>query len=255
MKPVYHVISLFPELIAHYLAASIPGRALEADLYGLDLIQLRDFAINDYGKVDDTIYGGGYGMLMRPEPLYDAWQHAKGETKRPVRTLYCSPRGRTLDQAFVKELAKEPELIIICGHYEGIDERVLEACDAEEVSLGDFVMTGGELCAMALLDAVIRLIPGALPSEDVWQEESFASSLLEEAQYTRPAEWQGQQVPPVLLSGDDEKIQRYRRASALWQSYLKRPELLENAGLSADDWRLLIRGLKNRSKTSQMPEK
>ena len=254
MKPVYHVISLFPELIAHYLDASIPGRAREADLYGLDLIQLRDFAINDYGKVDDTIYGGGYGMLMRPEPLYDAWRHASGE-KDAVRTLYCSPRGRTLDQDFVKKLAAEPELIIICGHYEGIDERVLDACDAEEVSLGDFVMTGGELCAMALLDAVIRLLPGALPSAEVWQDESFASKLLEEAQYTRPAEWRGAKVPDVLLSGDTEKIERYRRASALRQSYEKRPELLENAELSADDWRLLIRDLKKRSKKSQKPEK
>ncbi|MDO5734564.1 MAG: tRNA (guanosine(37)-N1)-methyltransferase TrmD [Eubacteriales bacterium] len=243
----YSVITLFPELIDFYLKESIPGRAQAAGLYELNLVQLRDYAINDYGKVDDKVYGGGHGMLIMPEPLYQAWSAVRAESQNPaaIRTLYCSPRGRKLDQAYVEELAAEDELVIICGHYEGVDERALSACQAEEISLGDFVLTGGELCAMTIIDAVLRLIPGVLPAAEAWQNDSFAHDLLAEAQYSRPAEWRGLKVPEVLLSGDDKKIDQFRRQSSLLETYQKRPDLLATAKLSKKDWELLINAVKS----------
>lgn len=244
----YKIISLFPELLDNYFSTSIPGRARSAKIYDLELIHLRDYAINDYGQVDDKVYGGGRGMLLMAEPLYQAWNYAQAKAAEKLRTLYCSPRGRKLDQKLVTELAKEPGLIIICGHYEGIDERVLDISQAEEVSLGDFVLTGGELCAMSIIDAVIRLLPGVLPAAEAWQDESFSSDLLAESQYSRPSEWLGRVVPEPLLSGNDQRIDEHRRQSQLLHTYFKRPDLLDRGDFSKKDWEILLKGLKNLDK-------
>ena len=239
----YKVITLFPETIQAYMDASMMGRAQAREIFSLDLVQLRDYAINDYGQVDDKVYGGGRGMLLMAEPIHRAWQACQAERERPLRTIYCSPRGRRFDQQLAHDLAAEEGLVILCGHYEGVDERVLEACQAEEISLGDFVLSGGEICAMAILDAVLRLIPGVLPDPEAWQEESFSDSLLAESQYSRPQTWEGLSVPPVLLSGNEREIQAFRRQSQLLQTYQKRPDLLAKSELDKRDWELLLKAL------------
>lgn len=236
----FTVLSLFPELVDNNVGSSITGRALQAGLFSYDSINIRDFAGNKYGKIDDTLYGGGTGMLMQAEPVYAAWSRAReaAAKRRPdanVRTLYLSPKGRVLNQELVNELAVEQELVLLCGHYEGIDERVLQEINAEEVSLGDFVITGGELAASILIDAVSRLIKDVLPNEEAFTEESHFAGTLECRQYTKPDVWRERRVPDVLMSGHHKNIEHWRKMDAFAETYKKREDMFNRLDLSDDE--------------------
>jgi tRNA (guanine37-N1)-methyltransferase len=220
------VLTLFPSLIRAVAGESILGRACAAGLLSVDAVDIRDFAGNAYGKVDDAPYGGGRGMLLQCGPVFDAWR-AAGErlgAERP-HTVFLSPQGRPFDQRKAEELAGRGAVVLLCGHYEGVDQRVLDEIVDEEISLGDFVLTGGELPALAVIDAVARLIPGVLPDESAYREESHGDGLLEHPHYTRPAEWHGRSVPDVLLSGHHERIVAWRRKMSLVATMRKRPDL------------------------------
>lgn len=279
----FTLLSLFPEQVLDALRHSITGRALREGRIKIHPIQIRDFAINDYGQVDDAPYGGGRGMLMMCEPIYRAWEKAhndilearnasrvielnstdeqlvsqsglnavlssqdqpindvpvddgaaSSQDSPSVRTLFLSPKGRVFDQHMALEFSKTSNLILLCGHYEGVDCRVLDAIGAEEVSIGDFILTGGELAAAVIIDAITRLIPGVLPDEDAWQCESFVSYFLEEPQYTRPAEWRGRAVPDVLLSGHAANIEQARKRMRLLETLKKRPNQLQGKTIDA----------------------
>lgn len=219
----FHVLTLFPEMIAQGLAASIIGRAAEKNIIAVDPVNIRNYTTDRHGRVDDTPYGGGAGMLMQAQPVYDAHRSVSGGRK--IRTLYVTPQGRPFDQKMAAELAKEEELILLCGHYEGIDERVLNEVVTDFVSIGDYVLTGGELAAMVIIDAVARLVPGVLGNGTSAEEESFYNDLLEYPQYTRPEVWQGQSVPKVLLSGDHAAIRGWRLEQAKERTKALRPDL------------------------------
>lgn len=235
----FHVLTLFPEMIDAAFSTSITGRAMDKGLLALNAVNIRDFAEEKRkGRVDDYSYGGGAGMIMQAEPVYRAYlavaQQIRGE--RPLRVLYMSPQGRRFDQQFAGELAKEEDLVFLCGHYEGIDQRVLDEIGAEEVSVGDFVLTGGELPALVMMDAISRLVDGVLSNEDSAQTESFmGDGLLEYPQYSRPEEWRGRRVPPILLSGDHGAVDRWRREQSLLRTALKRPDLCAGAQLDKKD--------------------
>lgn len=214
------VLTLFPDMFPGPLGLSLAGKALEAGLWALETVDIRDFARDKHASVDDTPFGGGAGMVMRPD-VVDAALAAKAEG----RTIYLSPRGRRLDQDLVRSLAAEPVLTLLCGRYEGVDERVIEARSLELVSLGDFVLSGGEPAAIALIDAVVRLLPGVVGAPEGLEEESFEAGLLEYPHYTRPADWQGRTVPEVLLSGHHEMIRRWRREKAEETTKERRPDL------------------------------
>lgn len=214
-------MTIFPELFPGFLGSSLTGRALEENKFELNAINIRDYALDKHKSVDDTPCGGGAGMIMRPDVLGRAIKenHTKG------RIIYMSPRGKTLTQSKVRELSKEEELTIICGRFEGIDERVIEAYDIEEISLGDYILTGGEQAALVMLDAIIRLLPGVLGNSSSIEEESFENNLLEYPQYTRPIEWEGRLVPEVLLSGHHQKISEWRKQQSEATTKVKRPDL------------------------------
>ena len=256
-------MTLFPELVEAVCNSSIIGRAMAAGHFELRTHQIRDFADNDYGKVDDTLYGGGTGMLMSCQPIYDCLQAALAERTifasesdsdsssgdpdslsdeaggiRP-RLIYMSPKGRVLDQEYIAELAAARHLLILCGHYEGVDERIIEFAGFEEVSIGDYVLTGGELPACVLIDAVARQWPGVLPDSAAWREESHFAGMLEAKQYTKPQEWQGLTVPEVLLSGHHAQIARWRYLSGLSETLHKRPDLFVRLNLSREDYAAL----------------
>lgn len=222
----FHVLTLFPEMIVQGLTPSIIGRAAEKNIIKLNPVNIRDYTLEKHGKVDDSPYGGGAGMLMQAQPVYDAHRAVSGGRK--IRTVYVTPQGRSFDQRFARELAKEEELILLCGHYEGIDERVLEEVVTDYVSIGDYVLTGGELAAMVIIDAVARLIPGVLGNETSAQEESFHNDLLEYPQYSRPETWHGKQVPSVLLSGNHSEIARWRLEQSKERTKQVRPDLYEH---------------------------
>ena len=229
----FAVLTLFPAVIEAVVRSSITGRAIEAGLLRVEAIDIRDFAGNAYGRVDDAPYGGGRGMLMMCAPVHAAWQEAvsRCEGKRP-RTILLSPQGRPFLQSRAAELARgEENLVLVCGHYEGIDQRVLDEIVDEEISVGDFVLTGGEIPALALIDAVARLIPGVLPDESVTREESHSDGTLEHPHYTRPVEWHGRRVPDVLLSGHHERIVKWRRRMSLVNTLRKRPDLFGRLSL------------------------
>jgi tRNA (guanine37-N1)-methyltransferase len=217
------VLTIFPEMFPGPLGASLAGKALEAGLWRLKAVDIRDFARDKHRTVDDAPFGGGPGMVMRPDVL-DA---AIGGTGGEGPLLYLGPRGRPLDQPRVRELASGPGVRLLCGRFEGVDERVLEARDAEEVSLGDFVLSGGEPAALALIDACVRLLPGVVGEPETLLEESFEDGLLEYPHYTRPAEWRGRQVPEVLLSGNHARIRAWRRERREEATRLRRPDLWE----------------------------
>ena len=218
------ILTLFPEMFEG-LKTSLIGKATEKNLVEINIINIRDFSNDKHGKVDDYIFGGGDGMLMMPAPLYDAINSVKTEKSW---VIYLSPKGTPLKQAKVKELAKTKEhLVLVCGHYEGIDERVIELCIDEQISLGDFVLTGGEIPAMALTDAVCRYIPNVLHNENSTEEESFSDNYLEYPQYTRPQEFMGLKVPEVLLSGNHAKIKEWREEQKIIQTKKYRPDLLD----------------------------
>lgn len=236
----FHVLTLFPEMITEGLAGGIIGRALEKGLIELNVVNIRDYTLDRHGKVDDYPYGGGAGMLMQAQPVYDAHRAAAGG--RALRTVYLTPQGERFTQRKAVELAGEEEVIFLCGHYEGIDERVLEEVVTDYISIGDYVLTGGELAGMVMIDAVARLVPGVLGNEESSQEESFHNDLLEYPQYSRPEIWQGKAVPEVLLSGDHRQIAAWRLERSKERTALRRPDLYERyqarqlaiKGLSAD---------------------
>ena len=217
----FDVLTLFPEMF-DALNSSIIGRAKEKNLININLINIRDFSKDKHKKVDDTPYGGGAGMVMKPDCVYDAFQSI--ENKDNAKVIYMSPQGKKLYQKKVEELASEEHLIILCGHYEGIDQRVIDKIVDEEISIGDYVLTGGEIPAMVLIDSVARYNDGVIARESI-QEESFANGMLEYPQYTRPEVFEGVRVPEVLLSGHHENIEKWRKEEALRITNLKRPDL------------------------------
>lgn len=235
----FHVLTLFPEMIEAAFSTSITGRAMDAGLLSLHAVNIRDYAEEKRkGRVDDYSYGGGAGMIMQAEPVYRAYcavADAIADRTHP-RVLFMSPQGRTFDQTFASELAMEKDLIFLCGHYEGIDQRVLDEIVTDEVSIGDYVLTGGELPALVMMDTIARLVPGVLSNEDSAQMESFmGDGLLEYPQYSRPEEWHGKSVPPILLSGNHGAVDRWRREQSLLRTAVKRPDLCREAVLNKKD--------------------
>ena len=230
----FDVLTLFPEMFEP-LKHSIIERASKQNLININLINIRDFSKDKHKKVDDTPYGGGAGMVMEPTVVYDAYCSVKEPN---VKVIYMSPQGKTLNQQMVQDLAKEENIILLCGHYEGIDQRVIDEIVDEEISIGDYVLTGGELPAMVLIDSVSRYVEGVL-KEDSVQEESFTDGLLEYPQYTRPEVFLGKRVPEVLLSGHHENIKKWRRNQSIINTYLKRPDLLKEIKLSDKEQKML----------------
>ena len=230
----FDVLTLFPEMF-ETVKQSILGRAEENKLIEVNLINIRDFSENKHKKVDDTPYGGGAGMVMQADVIYNAYKSIK---KTNAKVIYMSPQGQVLNQKKVEGLSKEEHLIILCGHYEGVDQRILDKIVDEEISIGNYVLTGGELPAMVLIDSVSRYVDGVL-SNDSTSEESFSQGILEYPQYTRPETFEGVKVPEILQSGHHENINKWRRYQALKNTYYKRPELLENVELSEQDKKYL----------------
>lgn len=228
----FHIMTLFPDMVKNGLSESITGRAMEKGIININTVNIRDFAGNKYGHVDDYTYGGGAGMLMQAEPVYKAYQSVlatvdnDAERKTP-RVLYMTPQGTTFNQKMAEELSKEEDIVLLCGHYEGIDERVLELIVTDNVSIGDFVLTGGELPAMMIVDAVSRLVPGVLGSDESALYESFYDGLLEYPQYTRPETFMDMKVPEVLLSGHHKNIADWRYEKSLERTKERRPDLYE----------------------------
>ena len=219
----FDVLTLFPEMFEP-LKQSIIGKAVEKKLIDIHLVNIRDFSKDKHKKVDDTPYGGGAGMVMRPDVVYEAYQSVKQDQ---AKVIYMSPQGKKLNQQIVEDLSKENHLIILCGHYEGIDQRVLDEIVEEEISIGDYVLTGGEIPAMVLIDSVSRYVEGVIKQDSI-QEESFSNGLLEYPQYTRPEIFQGKAVPEILLSGHHENIEKWRKKRSLEITKKKRPDLLKN---------------------------
>ena len=240
----FHILTLFPEMVMNGLNTSIIGRAVNAGLLSIEAVNIRDYAFNKHQSVDDYPYGGGAGMLMQAEPVYLAYRAVAekicgdAQKKRP-RVVYLSPQGDVFDQKMAEELAGEEDLILLCGHYEGIDERVLEEIVTDYVSIGDYVLTGGELPAMVMVDAISRLVPGVLHNDVSAEFESFQDNLLEYPQYSRPEEWRGKKVPPVLLSGHHANIEKWRREQSILRTYERRPDLLEKCELTEKERRWL----------------
>ena len=239
----FHILTLFPEMVENGLQTSILGRAIQKGLIGIHAVNIRDYTQDKHNKVDDYPYGGGAGMLMQAQPVYDAWKAVAkpAEGKKTVRVLFMSPQGKTFSQEMAKELAQEEELIFLCGHYEGIDERVIEEIVTDPVSIGDYVLTGGELPALVIMDAVSRLVGGVLHNEDSAEFDSFHDNLLEYPQYSRPEVWRDKAVPPILMSGHHANVEKWRREQSLIRTLERRPDLLENANLTKQDKKFLAK--------------
>lgn len=222
----FHILTLFPEMVMQGLSASIIGRAAQKGTVSIEAVNIRDYTLDKHKKADDYPYGGGAGMLMQAQPVYDAWKSVadKMNDRRP-RTVYLTPQGQTFSQEFAKELAKEEDLVLLCGHYEGIDERVLEEIVTDYVSIGDYVLTGGELPAMVMVDAIARMVPGVLNNGVSGETESFEGNLLEYPQYSRPEEWRGKRVPEVLLSGNQKNIDAWRKEESVRRTKERRPDM------------------------------
>ena len=235
----YHVLTLFPEMIENGMNTSITGRAITKGLLSLEAINIRDFAFNKHQKVDDYPYGGGAGMLMQAEPVYLSYESIAERIGRKPRVIFLTPQGKTFNQDMAKEFALEEDLVFLCGHYEGIDERVLEEIVTDYVSIGDYVLTGGELPAMVMMDSISRMVPGVLNNQESGETESFSGNLLEYPQYTRPVEFRGRKVPDVLLSGHHGNIDKWRREQSLKRTLERRPDLIETAILSKEDEKYL----------------
>ena len=232
----FHVLTLFPEMIEQGMHTSIIGRAIAGGYLSIDAINIRDYAFNKHQKVDDYPYGGGAGMLMQAEPVYLAYESVQKKLGYRPRVVYLTPQGEVFHQTMAKELAKEKDLVFLCGHYEGIDERVLDEIVTDYVSIGDYVLTGGELPAMVMMDSISRMVPGVLSNQESGETESFAGNLLEYPQYSRPEEWHGQKVPPVLLSGHHANIEAWRREQSVLRTAKRRPDLLKKADLTNKEW-------------------
>ena len=234
----FHILTLFPEMVMNGLNTSIIGRAVNAGHLSIEAVNIRDYAFNKHQSVDDYPYGGGAGMLMQAEPVYLAYEavaekiRARSGAQTKPRVVYLSPQGSVFNQNMARELALEEDLILLCGHYEGIDERVLEEIVTDYVSIGDYVLTGGELPAMVMVDAISRMVPGVLHNDVSAEFESFQDNLLEYPQYSRPEEWHGKKVPPVLLSGHHANIEKWRREQSILRTRERRPDLLEKCELT-----------------------
>ncbi|MBQ6806114.1 MAG: tRNA (guanosine(37)-N1)-methyltransferase TrmD [Lachnospiraceae bacterium] len=234
----FHVLTLFPEMIMQGVRTSILGKAMEREYISIEAVNIRDYTTEKHGKVDDYTYGGGAGMLMQAQPVYDAYKAVENKIsadsaengsggKRAPRVIYVTPQGKPFCQSMAQEFAKEEELILLCGHYEGIDERVLEEIVTDYVSIGDYVLTGGELPAMVMIDAIARLVPGVLHNEESATTESFDNYLLEYPQYSRPEVWKDKRVPEILLSGNHAKIEEWRLEQSIERTKKARPDLYE----------------------------
>ncbi|SER15560.1 tRNA (guanine37-N1)-methyltransferase [Butyrivibrio fibrisolvens] len=226
----FHVMTLFPEMVSQGLSTSILGRAMEKNLISLECINIRDYSADQkHHKVDDYTYGGGAGMLMQAQPVYDCYKSLESriDPQHTKRVIYVTPQGSVFNQQMAMEFAKSDDLIFLCGHYEGIDERVLEEIVTDYVSIGDYVLTGGELPAMVMIDTISRLVPGVLNNDISAETESFTDGLLEYPQYSRPEEWMGKKVPPILLSGDHKKVDEWRLMMSLERTKERRPELYD----------------------------
>ena len=229
------ILTLFPEMCNAYLSESIIGRARKAGKVQIECIDIRDYTKDKHRRVDDTPYGGGMGMIMQVDPIYDCYSALCAETGTKPHLIYLTPQGKTLTQKRVRELAEMDNIALLCGHYEGIDERVIEELQPEEISVGDYVLTGGELPALILADSISRMLPGVLSDDECFEEESHYSSLLEYPQYTRPYEWRGRTVPDVLLTGHHANVDKWRREQSLKRTFERRPDMLEKAELSDED--------------------
>lgn len=228
----FHILTLFPDMVMDGLNTSIIGRAAAKGLLSIEAVNIRDYAFNKHNTVDDYPYGGGAGMLMQAEPVYLACEAVSAKMKAKPRVIYLSPQGKTFSQKMAEEFAKEEELVLLCGHYEGIDERVLQEIVTDYVSIGDYVLTGGELPAMVMVDTISRLVPGVLHNDVSAEFESFQDDLLEYPQYTRPETWHEKKVPEILLSGHHANIEKWRREQSVIRTAKYRPDLLEKARLS-----------------------
>jgi tRNA (guanine37-N1)-methyltransferase len=244
----FHILTLFPDMVMHGLSESIIGRAAEKGLLSIEAVNIRDYTKDKHKKVDDYPYGGGAGMLMQAQPVFDAWQavnerispSAEPAQRKRVRTIYVTPQGDTFNQQMAKEFAKEEDIIFLCGHYEGIDERVLEEIVTDYVSIGDYVLTGGELPAMVMIDAISRMVPGVLSNDVSKATESFEGNLLEYPQYSRPEEWQGKRVPQILLSGNQKNIDAWRREESVRRTRERRPDMYERYEVLQQCYRQLL---------------
>ncbi len=229
------ILTLFPDMCEGFLGESVIGRARKENKCEIHCHNIRDYTLDKHNRVDDAPYGGGMGMIMAAQPISDCLKTVIGDSDIKPRVIYLSPKGKTFDQQKAIELSKLDRIVLICGHYEGVDERVLEKHVDEEISLGDYVVTGGEIAAVAVSDAVCRLLPGVLSDDVCFSEESHYNGLLEYPQYTRPAVWEGMEVPEILLSGHHANISKWRREKSLETTLKKRPEMLEKAELSKED--------------------
>lgn len=233
------ILTLFPAMCDTVMSESIIGRARQAGKVEINAIDIRDYTLDKHRRVDDKPYGGGMGMVMAPQPIYDCFQALCDEIGARPHLIYLTPQGKTLTQERVKELSKLDNIALLCGHYEGIDERVIEALEPEEISVGDYVLTGGELPALIVADSVARMLPGVLSDDECFEEESHYNSLLEYPQYTHPSSWQGREVPDVLLSGHHANVEKWRREKSIERTYNRRPDMLDNAQLTKSDLEFL----------------
>lgn len=235
----YYVMTLFPEMIEQGMNTSIIGRAMAKNLLSLTTINIRDYSVTGNGRIDDYPYGGGAGMVMQAEPIYRAYEELVAKIGKKPRLIYMTPQGRVFDQQLAEELAREEDLVFLCGHYEGIDERVLEEIATDFVSIGDYVLTGGELPSMVMMDSISRMVPGVLSNQESGQYESFQDGLLEYPHYSRPELWHEKQVPPVLLSGHHGNVERWRREQSILRTLRRRPELLGEGEYDKKDKKFL----------------
>lgn len=233
----FFILTLFPEMVEQGLNTSIIGRAAEKGLLSIEAVNIRDYTLDKHKKVDDYPYGGGAGMVMQAQPIYDAWLSVVNRLGYTPRTVYLTPQGHCFRQEAAKDMAKEEALVLLCGHYEGVDERVLEEIVTDYVSIGDYVLTGGELPAMVMVDAISRMVPGVLTNEESGTGESFEGGLLEYPQYSRPEEWNGKKVPQILLSGDHARVDAWRREQSILRTMERRPDLMETAELTEEERR------------------
>lgn len=235
----FHVLTLFPEMIMNGLEASILGRAAAKGIVSFEAVNIRDYTLERHGKVDDYPYGGGAGMVMQAEPIYRAYEALVEKIGKKPRVIYMTPQGQTFNQSIAEDLAKEEDLVFLCGHYEGVDERVLEMIATDYLSAGDYVLTGGELPAMMMIDCISRLVPGVLNNNVSAEFETFHDNLLEYPQYTRPEVFMGKKVPDILLSGHHANVEKWRREQSIIRTLKNRPELLEDAVLSKKEQKFL----------------
>ncbi len=235
------ILTLFPDTVGDMMNESILGRAQERGYIRIEAHQIRDYTTNKQNQVDDYPYGGGRGAIMQADPLYRCWCHVCDEAGGPVHTIFLTPCGHTYTQADAKRLSQHDNIVLVCGHYEGVDQRFIDECVDEEISIGDFVLTGGEIPAMAIADSVCRLVPGVLPDAECFEDESHWDGTLEYPQYSRPAVWHGREVPPILVSGDHAKVARWRRKQSLLRTRARRPDMYQKLKLDSKEDKKILR--------------